>query len=254
MKTSIKFKKFWFADVAPDGGCGTNWVELQAGQREGTAQFNGSDADTTIYKNVLGNALESAIVKGDKTVNFQFADLTPAIIAAFTGGSVTDDANATTISAPNNENQSIEKSIMFLTDKNVLCVIPRCSFDGYPMFNDDDLHYYQMNSTVLKPTKDGVAIYSMSVLKLPSEAKILSFVLAEQTGAVTINDGLKTVAITVENGTDPSALTPAIGISMGASIMPESGSTEDFTNPVSYVVEAADGTKATWTVTVTVAP
>jgi len=253
MKTSIKIKKFWFADVASDGGLGTNWKEIQIGQREATVQFNGSDSDVTNYKNVVGSVLESAISKGDKTVNFQFADLTPSLIAEFTGGTVTSDANADSYDAPLNENQSIEKSVKFLTDKNVLVRLPRVSFDGYPMMNDDDLHFYQINGTVLQPTKTTVSSHGWDVLKLPDANDITSFVLAAQTGAATISTANHTVAITVAHDTVVTALEPVIGVSLGASILPESGTTKDFTSPVTYAVESANGDSQNWVVTVTVA-
>lgn len=252
-KTSIKIKKFWYSDLAPDGGLGTAWKEIQQGQREATVQFNGSDADTTNYKNVLGGTLQSQTVKGDKTMNFQFADLSASVIADFTGGTVTTDAVSTRYEAPENENNSIEKSIRFLTDTNVLFEIPRASFDGYPIVNDDDLHYYQMNSVVLTPEKSGVRSYAYDELLQPDENDILSFVLAEQTGAATIDSVLHTVAIEVANGTSVTALEPTIGVSLGASIDPNSGEAQDFTSPVVYTVESANAGSQTWTVTVTVA-
>jgi len=253
MKTSIKIKKFWWADVAADGGVGTNWNEIQIGQREASVQFNGSDADTSNYKNVLGSILESATTKGDKTLNFQFADLTPAVIAEFCGGTVTTDSNSVKYEAPENENQAVEKSLRFLTEKNVLYTIPRASLDAYPIVNDDDLHYYQVNSIVLKPTKTGVASYSYDVLLLPDANDILTFVLDSETGAATITAGTHTVAIEVVNGTVVTALQPVIGVSLGASITPISGAAQDFTSPVVYAVESANGDSQNWTVTVTVA-
>lgn len=254
MKTSIKIKKFWIADIASDGGLGTNWKQIQIGQREATVQFNGSDSDVTNYKNVVGSTLESALMKGDKTVNFQFADLTPAMIAEFTGGTVSTSADADSFDAPLNENQSIEKSVKFLTDKNILVRMPRVSFDGYPMMNDDDLHFYQVNGTVLQPTKTTVSSYGFDALKLPDANDIISFVLAAQTGAATISTANHTVAITVAHGTVVTALEPVIGVSLGASILPESGEAKDFTSAVTYAVESANGTSQNWTVTVTVAP
>ena len=253
MKTSIKIKKFWYADIASDGDVGTGWVELQIGQREATAQFNGSDADTANYKNVIGNILESSITKGDKTVNFQFADLTPATIAEFIGGTVTDDVNETKVESPENVNQSIEKSIKILTDKNVLFILPRCSMDAYPMVNDDDLHYFMVNSVVLKPTKAGVAVFSMSVLKLPSETDILTLSLPEQTGAGVPDTATHKVTIEVVNATPVTALVPTITSSLGSSLDPVSDIAQDFTSPVDYEVEAADGTTQDWEVTVTIA-
>jgi hypothetical protein len=253
MKTSIKIKKFWISDIASDGGLGTSWKEIQIGQREASVQINGSDSDVTNYKNVVGSVLESALMKGDLTVNFQFADMTPAMIAEFTGGTVTTDSNAVSFDAPLNQNQSIEKSVKVLTDKNIMIRIARVSFDGYPMINDDDLHYYQVNGTVLQPTKTTVSAYGFDSLLLPDANDITSFVLAAQTGAATISTVNHTVAITVASGTVVTALVPTIGVSLGASILPESGEAKNFTSPVVYAVESANGASQNWTVTVTVA-
>ena len=252
-KTSIKVKKFWHADVASDGDVGTNWKEIQIGLREATVQFNGSDADTTNYKNILGSILESQALKGDKTMNFQMADLTPSEIAEFVGGTVTEDSESIEYEAPENENNAIEKSIRFLTDKNLLFEMPRCSFDGFPIINDDDLQYYQMNSVVLLPEKTGVKTYKYFQLKNPDATDILVFTMAEQTGAATITPGTHTVAIEVAIATDPSDLIATIGVSLGASITPQSGISVDYTSPVVFSVEAADGSTQDWTVTVTVA-
>lgn len=254
MKTSIKIKKFWYADVATDGDVGTNWTEIQIGQRESTVQFNGSDADTTNYKNILGSILESQTLKGDKTMNFQLADLTPSAIAEFVGGSVDEDSESTKYTAPENENNAVEKSIRFLTDKNILFEMARVSFDGFPVINDDDLHYFQMNSVVLLPEKTGVTTYAYYVLKNVSETDILTYTFGVLDDApATINDTAHTVAITVVNGTDEAALTPVMTCSLGASMTPQSGVEDDFSSDVTVAVVAADGTSQDWVVTVTVA-
>jgi len=253
MKTSIKIKKFWYADVAADGGMGTNWKEIQLGQREATVQFNGSDADASSYKNVVGAILENAITKGDKTMAFQLADLTPDVVADFTGGISSTSAEADSYDCPLNENQSIEKSIKFLTAKNVLWRIPRASFDGFPIVNDDDLHYYQMSSVVLQPQKEAVSAYGYDVLKTPDANNIVVFSLPEQSAPATISTVAHTVAITVVALTVVTALVPVIGVSLGASVA-GSGVADDFTAPVVYSVESANGTKQNWTVTVTVTP
>ena len=253
MKTSIKIKKFWFADVGATGAAGTNWKEIQIGQREATVQFNGSAADVSNYKNVLGNTLESAKTIGDKTLNFQFADLTPDEIAPFVGGTVTSDAEAEVYSAPENENQVIEMSLKFVTDKNLEFIIPRASIDAYPMVNDDDLHFYQVDSVVLQPTLAGLGSYQYAKLLTPEANDILTFDLEDAALTGVIDTGALTVAIEVANGTNVTALEPVITLSKGASILPNSGSAQDFTAPVEYVVTAADGTAVTYTVTVTIA-
>ena len=252
--TSIKIKKLWYADIASDGGVGTNWKEAQLGFRESTCQLNGSDADVTDYKNILGGTLDRSTLKGSMTVNFQLADISPEVIADFTGGVVTTDANSSKFDAPLNLQQVVEKSIRILTGSNVLFTMARVSFDGYPMINDDDLHYFQMNGGILQPDKTTVSTYSMEKLLLPDNNDILTFVLAAQTGAATINAGAHTVAITVANGTVVTALVPVIGVSLGASILPESGEAKNFTSHVVYAVESANGISQNWTVTVTVAP
>lgn len=253
MKTSIKIRKFYYADVAEDGGMGTNWKSIQSGQRESTVQLNGSDADTTNYKNVEGAILESAKVKGDKTLVFQLADLDPSVVAEFTGGVVTSTTDSDRYDTPENENQSIEKSFKFLTESYILFSVPRASVDAFLMTNDDDLHYLQVNTVVMKPEKEGLSSLSYDVLKAIGANDITSFILAEQTGDATITPGTHTVSIEVANGTDVTTLAPTIGLSLGASVSPGSDTVVDFTNPVTFTVEAADGTKQDWVVTVTVA-
>jgi hypothetical protein len=67
----------------------------------------------------------------------------------------------------------------------------------------------------------------------------------------TVNEADKKITVTVY-GTTVTGLVPAITIDTGASIDPASGIAQDFTNPVSYLVTAEDGSTATYTVTVTV--
>jgi len=90
-----------------------------------------------------------------------------------------------------------------------------------------------------------------------SETAITEFTFGNDydLGEAVINEGTSTVDITVINGTDPSALSPTITLSAGATIDPLSGDTLDFTLPVVYTVTAEDGiTTEAWTVTVTVSP
>ncbi len=76
-----------------------------------------------------------------------------------------------------------------------------------------------------------------------------SFGLTGETDTI----GSGTVSITVPYGTNLTNLTPTIAVSAGATILPASGSAENFTNPVTYTVTAQDGvTTTTYTVTLTV--
>jgi len=53
----------------------------------------------------------------------------------------------------------------------------------------------------------------------------------------------------VPNGSSLTNLSPVVTIT-GVSVSPASGVAQDFTNPVNYVVTAADGTTKTYTVTI----
>jgi photosystem II stability/assembly factor-like uncharacterized protein len=97
-------------------------------------------------------------------------------------------------------------------------------------------------------------IYYATNAAINSEAEILTFSIPNQVGTSTITSAGGTVAIVMPYGTDLTHLTPTITVSDAASIIPASGVIHDFTNPVTYIVTAEDGTiTKTWTVTVTLA-
>jgi hypothetical protein len=79
---------------------------------------------------------------------------------------------------------------------------------------------------------------------------ITGFTIPNQVGVSTI--GTNTIDVTMPYGTDVTSLTPTITVSDGASVSPLSGAAQDFTNPVTYTVTAANGSTKTYTVTVTV--
>jgi len=83
---------------------------------------------------------------------------------------------------------------------------------------------------------------------------IITFTLSAQKNQSTISTSMHTVAITVVNGTDVTALEPTITMDYGATINPTSGTARNFTNPIDYTVTSL-GTDSTqvWHVTVTIA-
>jgi hypothetical protein len=97
------------------------------------------------------------------------------------------------------------------------------------------------------------------VMAASAKHDILTFSLAAQTGAATINAGAHTVAIEVANGTVVTALVATFTKSYGAAVAvgatPQvSGTTpNNFTSAVTYVVTSQSGVAQNWTVTVTVA-
>jgi len=99
----------------------------------------------------------------------------------------------------------------------------------------------------------GTLYYTYYENPLSSENDILTFTVPEQVGETEINFAEHTVNLNVETGTNLTALTPTITISENATIDPESGIPQDFTNPFEYTVTAENGGQQIWVVTVLVA-
>ena len=88
---------------------------------------------------------------------------------------------------------------------------------------------------------------------LPSTVNdITNFDVPNQVGSETIDETEHTVNLDVETGTDITDLAPTIEISENATIDPESGTPQDFTEPFVYTVTAENGDQQEWTVTVDV--
>jgi hypothetical protein len=87
-----------------------------------------------------------------------------------------------------------------------------------------------------------------------SSADVLGFSFAEQTTLASIDNTAKTITIEVANGTDLSTLAPDIIVSPGATSVPESGATGNYSSAVTLTVTAQDGnTEKAYAVTVTAA-
>ncbi len=85
-------------------------------------------------------------------------------------------------------------------------------------------------------------------------AEILTFDIPSQVSS-TVNSLAGTVNIVMPFGTDVTTLVPTITLSAGATIIPNSGTTQNFTSSVTFVVTAQDAiTTKNWTVNVTVQP
>ena len=103
------------------------------------------------------------------------------------------------------------------------------------------------------------ATYVVLVRVAPASAKALSaFFITNPLASGAIDEGAKTVAVTVPYGTDVSSLvatftTTGQSVHVGSSAQVSGVTANDFSSPVGYVVTAADGSTATYSVTVTVA-
>jgi hypothetical protein len=83
-----------------------------------------------------------------------------------------------------------------------------------------------------------------------NEKEIVTFDASSISGSINEND--HTINIAVPYGTDVSATAPSITVSSGATISPESGTAQNFTDPVTYTVTAEDGSTQEYVVSVEV--
>ncbi len=103
------------------------------------------------------------------------------------------------------------------------------------------------------------ASYTVTVTVAPSDNKaITAFSFASPPATGTIDENAKTIAMTVPFGTDVTALvatftTTGASVKVGSTVQVSGTTANNFTSPVIYTVTAADGSTASYTVTVTVA-
>jgi len=105
--------------------------------------------------------------------------------------------------------------------------------------------------------EDGsTSLYRASVMVMASDAKqIVSFVFTagdnntlKEDASGEINENEKTIAISVPNGTDITALVPTLELPENATVDPTDE--QDFTEPVTYTVTAEDGSTVEYEVSV----
>jgi formylglycine-generating enzyme required for sulfatase activity len=93
--------------------------------------------------------------------------------------------------------------------------------------------------------------YKVTVkVALNSAKAITAFTFATPAATGVITEAAHAITITVPYGTNVTSLIPTI-THTGASVSPASGTAQNFNNPVTYTVTAADSSTQTYTVTVT---
>lgn len=103
------------------------------------------------------------------------------------------------------------------------------------------------------------ATYTVTVTVASITAKALtSFSFVGYSGATgVINEVAKTIAVTVPNGTNVTALvatfvSTGVNVKVGTAVQTSAVTANDFSSPVAYIVTAGNASTATYTVTVTV--
>jgi hypothetical protein len=106
-------------------------------------------------------------------------------------------------------------------------------------------------TVTVKAENETERAYTLTVTRAQNNAKaITSFKIGSNEGI--INEADKTITVIVPYGTSVAALTPTVSISADTSILPLSGTAQNFAVPKPYTVTAEDGTPQVYTVTVIV--
>jgi hypothetical protein len=207
-------------------------------------------------------------VKGGETYNYSidYLDNDPAgtetaRIYFFTAPN-TDYLSRSSISAPTVDSpnwQTISLTGTTPATATLAYVIIRmedvaASWTGSATFYADNAKYTEGTGTKNLIKNGGFDNWVIGTLKpvLSSEKDMLSFKFDGLTPPVSgvISAANKTITIEVPKATNLTNLIPTITVSPEATISPKSGVAADFTNPVSYIVTAQDGSTQTYIATV----
>jgi len=105
-------------------------------------------------------------------------------------------------------------------------------------------------------TQDYVVTVNKAAASTAKQITVFDFTNLDPDVVGIINEGAKTIALTIPFSADITALVTTFTVSqfasvkIGAVVQVSGTNSNDFTNPVDYIVEAQDGSKVTYTVTV----
>jgi uncharacterized repeat protein (TIGR02543 family) len=90
-------------------------------------------------------------------------------------------------------------------------------------------------------------IWTVTCIRRNTANDIISFRVAGQVGSTQIDTINHTVIFYLLPGSPVGSITPTLECSPGASVLPVSGRTQDFSSPIPYTVTAENGTPQIWT-------
>ena len=214
-----------------DSTTGTVGNRVDTSANGGTKAF--STATDTVSISVVAINTTKAIT------NFNLEGLTPIVV-----GTINEGAKTIVLTAP--------------YGTNVTSLVPTISHTGVSITPNTGAAQDFTNPVAYTVTaEDGLTQeYVATVTVAVNTAKaITNFNFEGLTPIVagTINEGAKTIVLTVPYGTNVAALVPTISYT-GASITPNTGAAQDFTNPVDYTVTAEDGLTQEYIASVIIEP
>ncbi len=218
-----------YADNSFVGNGGITWTYVQSRDANSDANSSGISLPALMLRRVADN---SAISSG--TISGGIGNFSVKLYNGFTGAG----------------NRQVE---LFIND---------VSKGTSTEFDDFDEHVFTVNNIdvsgdivikIVNVTEKQIIIDDItwtSAGGTSNQTEIVSFEVPNQQGETIINSSAHTVDFDMLSGNDITALDPTITISNGASIVPASGVTQNFTNAVTYTVTAEDeATTQEWTVT-----
>ena len=166
------------------------------------------------------------------------------------GNNITDNTIIDTLA------YSVDVEILFIYGSVVDSLVPEITLSegatSYPASGDTVDFTLPATFTVTAEDKLITQVWTVTVTLAAAkstETDILVFTVDNQIGDALIDTTTHTVTAKVEYLTDLTVLTPGIEISSYATIVPLSGVTQDFTDPVIYTVTAEDSTiTQEWTI------
>lgn len=196
---------------------------------------------------------QDQVTTRDWTVTVVHAPNTETSITGFslaesTGPAVINDLDST-----------IAIEVEFGTDLTGLVPTITLSFGATVLPGSGVANNFTGPAYYLVTAEDGITdrLWTINVTVRPpsSASAITSFTIPELIAPATINSGVQLVVGRVPYGTDLTTLVPAIAVSPGATIDPAPGVPTDFTNPVTYMVVAENGTTSQdWVAAILVEP
>ncbi|MEQ8175518.1 MAG: InlB B-repeat-containing protein [Syntrophomonadaceae bacterium] len=227
----------WNSAVKRMDSSGNNVTPLGSGfQRpEGVAV----DSSGNIY---VADTMNSAVKRMDSSGN----NITP-LGSGFQrpqGVAVDSSGNIYVADTDNNAVKSMDSSGNHITPLG-------SGFDGpcgVAVDCDDNIYIADTGNRIIKKI-------TASANPVATDKDITALTVSGQVGSSTyIHPTNHTATFHMPNGSDVSALAPAITLSANATVAPASGTVQDFSNPVTYTVTAQDGSTQNWTVICIVDP
>ena len=253
--------------VGPAGGGGQTWNQINAKNASGLRDSTGAStalaftlssgsSPLTFSGPSLSMLVASCYLNGDQVANLDITGLNPAktydlylaSYGSYGGGmwhSVFSTANTTPTTSPQH----------VISTGNSSTWAAGANYASFTSVVPDATG--KITASMYGPAPNYCFFNGFQIVEntpAPPQATILTFGLPGNPAVITGSN----ITWTVPNGTNVTSLAPTFTLSSGATCVPVSGSTRNFTSPVHYVVKASDfatsGTTTDYTVTVVVAP